>query len=145
MRVVVQDLTSAATIAVTAANNQTQRDLEAAIGCELSDSECLSRRGEEANKEVLNLLTKARHDFENTLGCPVTSADCLSRRAEKLSEQASTQAEAAAQGAARGALATVGCGEAADVEACLLRRAQELSVALSIITSTVVLSGIAGR
>ena len=140
--------------------NATVSELESMLGCELADRACLRAKAGAASREAgtkaVAILHTARSRFEETIGCSVSDQACLHRRAQELSVElstaeaelhekasnASSQASEAARESAQTIVAALGCGdENSDVEGCLLRRGQELAVALSIVASTVVLAG----
>ena len=122
--------------ALNAAWTGAQRELEAQLGCTLSDVQCLRGVGEETHAKAAHLLSDSQRRFETSIGCRLADSVCLKRQASELAAQASLQTAEMAHEARQGALVVVGCVNATDVEGCVLRRAQELAVALSILAST---------
>jgi hypothetical protein len=122
------------------------------LGCQLADHACLRQRssqlGAAATADASEILHHAQQAFVNVTGCALDDAPCITRRASAISAMASSHAVAVADDVSAGFVAGVGCEGAAgtdDLEACLLRRAQELSVALSIVVSTAALGALVGR
>lgn len=143
---------------VLAAAAAAKHDLEKNIGCSLTDEACLRAKGEAAQAELAAGVTSASEmagaqavaaikaaaqTFEDAVGCQVTDEACLAAKAREASAQASASATEATQEAAERLATALGCPSLAD-EACLLRRGQELSVALSLIASTVALTAASG-
>ena len=135
--------TAEVAIAVDDAWSQAQHEVERQLGCELADSACLREKSEVASTEMRSRLQDAQSSFESSLGCRLDDQSCLQAKASALGAKAAETAE----GATDGLVEAIGCGGPgadSDVEACVLRRAQELSVALSIFVSTAVLTGASG-
>lgn len=141
--------------------------LEDVLGCRFSDGECLGVTVQQAADAAQHALEDATNASANaflaSIGCPHDQV-CLQRRAKEIAAQvqlqaahvqsqavhaassAQVQAADAAEASAQRLVKLLGCGAPTDgIEACLLRRAQELGITLSIAASTTVLAGAVGR
>ena len=137
--------------------------LENALDCAPTNfSSCFTARSRDAASAMKSAgddaAAAAQRAFLQSIGCEIADEACLRRRARELNHQIGAQATAIARGAeahaaaaaqdsAERVVAALGCGQNAtmDAEACLLRRAQEVGVVLSIAASTTTLVGAVGR
>lgn len=114
------------------AANDAVRAFEKRIGCRVSDAECLQSRAatvaRDAGQEAQGAASDAVRAFEKMIGCSVSDAECLQTRAATLARDAGDEASSAV-------ITSIGCGDAENLERCLLRRAQELSTALALVVS----------
>ena len=132
-KIVAHDFEVTAHVVVT----DSRKTLEAALGCGLSDQQCLRRRQEQATAQasasMAAALREAQSSFEACTGCALNETACIAA----VAEAATLQMSNATSEAQHAFMTAVGCPRTD--EDCLLLRAHELAVALSIVASTAVI------